>query len=245
MSRPFFAVVQRPCRVTLPIVLALAMLGACSALTPNTPPPPRFYALDGIQPEVPGAESVSKAARGVTRGVAQGARRPTLIVNPPHAASGYDSKHIIYVRSAHTLEYYAHSEWNDTPARMIAPLIVAALESSGSFRAVVRTPSAAAGDLRLDIEIIRLHLDMLNPPNQVQFTLRAYLVDNMSREVLAWKEFDVRVAVTRDDPYGTVLAANRAVHGALAALVDFCNESAARWPVTIPASGSALKPAPL
>lgn len=234
MTHPFLAILKQRGLVGL----AVAALGGCSALTPNATTPPRFYALDSIQSEEPAVDRGRRVANGVT----QGASRPTLIVNPPHAASGYDSKHIIYVRTAHSLEYYAHSEWNDTPARMLAPLIVAALENSGSFRAVVRTPSAAAGDLRLDIEIIRLQLDMLNPPNQVQFTLRAYLVNNMSREVLAWKEFDARVAVTRDDPYGSVLAANRAVHEVLASLVVFCNEAAAQWPVAMPATSPVSRP---
>jgi len=30
------------------------------------------------------------------------------------------------VREPHKLEYFAHSEWVDPPARMLAPLIVAA-----------------------------------------------------------------------------------------------------------------------
>ena len=60
------------------------------------------------------------------------------------------------MRETHQLEYFAHSEWVDPPARMLAPLLVAAVESTGTFRAVVLTPSAAVGDLRLDTEIVRL-----------------------------------------------------------------------------------------
>ncbi|MGG2343650.1 ABC-type transport auxiliary lipoprotein family protein, partial [Aeromonas veronii] len=87
-------------------------------------------------------------------------------------------------------EYFAHSEWIDTPARMIAPGIVAALEGTGAFRAVVLAPSAAAGDLRLDVEIIRLQQEFDRSPSRTRFTLRAYLVDSDSRQVLAWREFD-------------------------------------------------------
>jgi ABC-type uncharacterized transport system auxiliary subunit len=135
---------------------------------------------------------------------------PTLIVNPPHAATGFDSQRIIYVRKAHQLEYFAHSEWVDTPARMIAPLIVAAVENSGMFRAVVLTPSAAAGDLRLDAEIMRMQHDFGSQPSRVQFTLRAYIVDNATRRVLAWREFDETVACRERGSYGGVVAANRA-----------------------------------
>ena len=62
-----------------------------------------------------------------------------------------------------------------------APLIVAAVESSGAFRAVVQTPSPAAGDLRLDTEIIRLQHEFLSASSRVRFTLRAYLVESARR----------------------------------------------------------------
>ena len=154
---------------------------------------------------------------------------PTLIVNPPHAATGFDSQRIIYVRKAHKLEYFAHNEWVDTPARMIAPLIVVAVENSGAFRAVVLTPSAAAGDLRLDAEIMRLQHDFGSEPSRVRFTLRAYIVDNTTRRVLASREFDETVAAVSEDPYGGVVAANRAVQTVLEQLADFCTEAARNW----------------
>jgi cholesterol transport system auxiliary component len=149
-----------------------------------------------------------------------------LIINPPHAAPGFDSPRIIYVRETHKLEYFAHSEWVDPPARMLAPLLVAAVENTGAFRAVVLTPSAAAGDLRLDTEIIRLQHEFQTQPSRVRFTLRAYLVDDKTRRVLAWREFDAAVPAASEDPYGGVVAANRAVQTVLENLSAFCAEAA-------------------
>ena len=88
--------------------------------------------------------------------------------------------------------------------------------------AVVLTPSAAAGDLRLDTEIIRLQHEFGVLPSRVRFTLRANLVDNKTREVLAWREFDTSVAATSEDPYGGVVVANRAVGIVLENLAIFC-----------------------
>jgi cholesterol transport system auxiliary component len=34
--------------------------------------------------------------------------------------AGFDSRHIVYVRQASQLAHYAHNEWVDTPARMVA-----------------------------------------------------------------------------------------------------------------------------
>ena len=148
----------------------------------------------------------------------------TLIINPPHAAAGFDSQRIIYVREPHQLDYFAHSEWVDPPARMLGPLLVAVIERTGAFRAVVLTPGAAAGELRLDTEIIRLQHEFQTVPSRVRFTLRATLVDDRTRRVLDVREFESTVAATSDDPYGGVVAANRAVQGALADLSLFLSE---------------------
>lgn len=196
----------RPVRLVT-ATLMLALLGACNSLLPTPTPPPRLYALER-PPSTPPTVALPLSA-------------PTLIVNPPHAASGFNSQRIIYARAAHQLEYYAHSEWVDTPARMLAPLLVAAAENSGRFRAVVLTPSAAAGDLRLDTEIIRLQHDLSSQPGQVRFTLRAYLIDNTTRRVLAWREFDETVTATSETPQGGVIAANQAVQNGLGKLADF------------------------
>jgi cholesterol transport system auxiliary component len=199
--------------------LFVALTGGCGAFGPTTTPQPSFYSLDSARIEARATRapaSVSQAA-------------PTLIVNPPHAATGFDSQRIIYVRKAHQLEYFARNEWVDTPARMIAPLIVAAVEESGAFRAVVLTPSAAAGDLRLDAEIMRLQHDFGSEPSRVRFTLRAYIVDNTTRRVLASREFDETVAAASEDPYGGVVAANRAVQTVLQQLAGFCTEAARNW----------------
>lgn len=200
--------------------LVLTLIGGCGALLPKATPQPSFYSLDHASAE-PRATPRVASPRSISA--------PTLVVNPPHAAAGFDSQRIIYVREAHKLEYFAHSEWVDTPARMLAPLIVAAVENGGAFRAVVLTPSAAAGDMRLDTEIARLQQNFDGQPSRVRFTLRAYMVDNATREVLAWREFDETVAAASDDPYGGVVAANRAVQSVVEQLAGFCAEAAGHW----------------
>lgn len=199
--------------------LSLLSVGACSTLRPTATPHPAFYALEGARGEAPVAAPKTPPA-------AASSTAPTLIINPTHAAAGFDSPRMIYVRETHKLEYFAHSEWVDPPARMLAPLLVAAVENTGAFRAVVLTPSAAAGDLRLDTEIIRLQHEFLTRPSQVRFTLRAYLIDDKTRRVLAWREFDAAVPAGSEDPYGGVVAVNRAVQTVLESLATFCAEEA-------------------
>ena len=207
--------VTRLCRL-LAAGLSLIALSACNTLRPAATPHPAFYSLDGTPSAAPAAAS---------------AAAPTLMINPPHAAAGFDSQRIIYVREAHQLEYFAHSEWVDPPARMLTPLLVAAIGNTGAFRAVALTPSSAAGDLRLDTEIIRLQHEFGTQPSRVRFTLRAYLVDDKTRRVLAWREFDAAIPAASADPYGGVVAANRAVQTVLEDLAGFCAEAVRSAPL--------------
>lgn len=196
--------------------LALTLAGGCETIRLVVAPHPNFYSLADARNTALPAPSESRAA--VTA--------PTLIVSPPHAAAGFDSQRIMYVRQTDKLEYFAHSEWIDTPARMLAPLIVAAVESNGAFRAVVQTPSPAAGEMRLDTEILRLQHEFLGAPSRVRFTLRAYLVESLTRRVIAAREFEAAVPAASEDPYGGVVAANRAVRTVLENLSAFSAEAA-------------------
>ena len=193
--------------------LALTLACGCEVLKPTVAPHPKTYSLADARTTAP---VVQRAATGAL----------TLIVNPPYAAAGFDSDHMIYVRQASQLEYFAHNQWVDTPARMLAPLIVAAAEQSGAFRAVVPTPSTAAGDMRLDTEILRLQHEFLAAPSRVRFALRAYLVDTATRRVLASREFEAVAIAPGENPHGGVVAATQAVRTVLEELAAFCAEAA-------------------
>jgi len=196
----------------LVLIACLLTFSACSLLNPVAAIPPTFYTLDSPRNAWPvSAPSPTASSKA----------RPTLIISPPHASAGLDSTRIIYVQSDHTLSYFAHNEWVDPPARMLGTLLVSALGSSGAFRAVVLSPSAATGELRLDTDLVRLQQDFQTQPSRVQFTLRATLVHDKSRRVLAWRTFTSEVDAPSNTPQGGVLAANAAVQQVLEALVEF------------------------
>ena len=209
--------------------LSLTLVCGC-ALGPMAPPQRDTYSLADAGTHAPAARTEPRSALATL----------TLIVSPPHAAAGFDSQRIMYLRHADQPEYFAYSRWIDTPARMLAPLIVAAIEGSGTFRAVVQTPSTAAGELRLDTEILRLEQDFLAAPSQVRFTLRAYLVESATRRVVASREFEAAVPAASEDPRGGVVAANRAVKMVLERLAAFCTEAAG----TTATAATALRPIP-
>ena len=200
------------------VALCLMFLAGCSALKPTpSPTPPIYYSLDASRVAPPTAPS------------ARAATAPTLVVNETQAAAGYDSQRILYVRQPHTLEYFAHNEWVDPPARMISSLVVGALDQSGVFRAVVSAPGSASGELRLETEVLLLQQEFAGSPSQVRFKLRAYLAEDGTRRVVATRDFEVLVAAPSDDPYGGVQAANMAVQKVLEQLTAFCAQTVAGW----------------
>lgn len=196
----------------------LGLLSGCTAsLLPKPPQQPALYSLNYAAPATLEAPALRAAA----------AAKPTLLVNPPRAAAGFDTRHIVYLRQVHQIEYFAYSQWVDTPAQMLAPLLARAIERSGAFDAVLLAPTAAAGEMRLDTEVVRLQQDFGTTPSQVRFTLRAVLLDSRTRRVIAVREFDASVPATSDDAPGGVAAANLAVQRVLDELAAFAAKAAA------------------
>jgi len=190
-------------------------LAACGgSLLPKPPAPPARLTLD------------DQVAAPAARPPATGA--PVLVVAVPRAAPGFDSTRMVYLRRAQELEAFAFHEWVDTPARMLAPLMVRSLQGSGAFSAVLLAPSAAIGAWRLETELIRLQQDFSARPSQVRLTLRAVLLDTTTRQVIAWREFDETVPAATDDPLGGAAAAQQATRRVLAALAAFCGDQPRR-----------------
>jgi len=189
----------------------VALLAGCAAMLPPQAEAPAIYLLD-TRP----AERPARPQRGLV-----------LLVSIPQARAGYDTDQMAYVREPYGLEYFTKSRWADAPSRMLAPLLVQTLEQAGGFRTVVQAPSTVPADLRLDTELVRLQQDFGARPSRVELAVRAQLVDLRSRQVLATAEFEEVEMTQRDDAYGGVIAANRALQRMLARLADFCAEQSA------------------
>ena len=195
----------------------VALLASCSVLGTKPAAPLRSYTLGT---EAPAA--VPTAAR-----VAAG---PVLLVEVPRAAPGYDSTRMVYTRQAQTQEAYANTVWSDTRARLLAPLLVARLQQSGPFGAVLLAPSAAKAGLRLDSTILRLQQDFLQVPSQLRFTLQLTLMDNATRQVMAWRTVDIVQPAPTDDAAGGAVAAQLAVQQALQQVSDFLQSAVVAVP---------------
>ncbi len=215
---PFFS----KCSATVFACLILSLLNGCGSLLPKAPEQPTLYILDGGPPD---AKSILNNNNVDMRHGPAALPLPALTVSTPIAAAGFGGVHIIYQRKEYELERFALNQWVDTPAQMLAPLIVRAIEGSGGFRGVVRGSTAAVSDFRLDTEIVRLQQNFISTPSAARLTLRAVLVNTATRRIVASREFDVSVSARSEDPRGGVVAANAAVRQVLASLSKFCAEA--------------------
>jgi cholesterol transport system auxiliary component len=185
--------------------LMALLVGGCAPFQPLTTDASRLFRLEAEMDRAPAAK------RGGL----------TLQVSPPRAWPGYDSANMVYVRKPYELESFVKNQWVDTPARMLAPLLARALERSVNFRTVVQSPTSVVADMRLDTEIVRLQQEFTAHPSRMHLTLRAQLVDLKAGRVMASSEIDLLEDAPSDDPYGGVIAANRAVQRALEQLIEF------------------------
>lgn len=194
-----------PPRRLAPLAALWPLLAACVSLPGQKPEAVERYALDVEFGEAPGPGTA-----------------PAIAVPAPRAAPGLDGPRLVYVRRPHELRHYARADWVEPPARMVGPLLVRALESTGRFQAVVAAPGGASAGLRLDTEIVHLQQEFTETPSRLRFALRAQLVDVAAGRVLGTRELEAVEVAPSEDAYGGVLAANRAVQRVLEETASWC-----------------------
>lgn len=212
------------------LIVVSAFISGCSQLIPKATELPSFYILNGAKPEGKAIENDAITSKDTPATIAaKKSVQATLVVNLSTAAAGFDSARMVYSRVPYKLEYFAHSQWIDTPARMLTPLILNTLKAKSLFSAVTLTPSTANSHYSLDTQIIQLQQEFFSPQSRERFTFRVTLIDNVKHEVIFVRELDAVVAAKTDNPYGGVVAANEAVVILLEQLAMLCNEAAINY----------------
>ncbi|MGQ0667801.1 MAG: ABC-type transport auxiliary lipoprotein family protein [Nitrospiraceae bacterium] len=179
------------------VATALLMVSAAGCLAPRTESLPTHTFQLSLDPERTESRPPDLSA-------------PVLLVSLLQAEPGFDTPRMVYVKRPYELEYYAVNQWADTPARMIASLMVQALGRTGTWRAVIPLPGSIRGDYRLDSQGLALQQEFLHQPSLVRVTVRAQLVDVKESRVVGTRAFEAVEKAPSEDAYGGVLAANRA-----------------------------------
>ena len=185
-------------------LIAIPFLMSCNALLTKEPLQTNYYSLELTKSNTP-----SNANNN------QKTMLPTLTVNTPKAAAGFDSHRMLYTRNTHQIEHFARNEWVDTPANMLQSLLMESLENTGDFKAVMLKTSAIKSEIKLESQVVTLIQNFDAKPSKVDFGLRVSLINSETNQVIASQLFMEQVIAKSDTPAGGVSAANEAVNIAL------------------------------
>lgn len=193
----------------LGVVVAACVVTACVLPRSEENPIRTFVLMNG------------QADGDVSPRLAQRGGQGLLVVGVPHAAPGFEQPRIAYLRQPSEVNYYATHVWADTPSRMVLPLVVRSLETSGLWRVVVAMPTGISGDYQLDLSDLLVQQEFLQQPSRSRVQVRAHLVDVKAQRVLGARNFDALEPAPTEDAYGGVLAADRAMARVLAAMREW------------------------
>lgn len=190
----------------LPTIFCLTVLSACG-ISRGTQEAIRSYVLE-----------ITEGGAGRDTDTSRSPKLPSLLISLPQPAPGFESQRMAYEQVPHELRYFATSQWVDSPARMLTPLITKALETSEEWGAVIQLPSVVRGDYRLDISHVGLVQEFTQQPSRIRLILRAQLVTVRDPRVIGTRSFEIQEDAPSDDAYGGVQAAHQAVQRLLVEL---------------------------
>ncbi len=187
----------------------LFLLSGCSLMSPVPAHSQSAYVIDSVPSNVPKRSTQAM----------------TMLVMQPNALAAYDTDNMAYTIKPYEISYFSQNRWAETPAQMLQPLIVQALQNTHYFNAVVSPPFAGNYQYMLNIRILKLQQNFLYKPAVLQLVVRVQLIKVGSNAVIATKLFSLREPIVEQTPYGGVLAANKATEKWLRELAQFCVEN--------------------
>ncbi len=194
----------------LALLVSFVVLSGCS-LVREVHDPVRTYVL----------ESEGAASGEDIRPSASVKRLPSLLIGVPQSAPGFESSRMAYVRVPHELNFFATSQWAESPARMLAPLLVQRLERSGVWNSVIQMPTSIRGDYRLELTNVTLVQEFLQDRSRMRLAWRGQLVNIKDRKVVGTRNFEREERAFSEDAYGGVFAAQQVASSLLNDLMEW------------------------
>ncbi|OGT25164.1 MAG: hypothetical protein A3I77_08595 [Gammaproteobacteria bacterium RIFCSPLOWO2_02_FULL_42_14] len=138
------------------------------------------------------------------------ATQNTLLVTAPMAAPGYASSQMVYVMVPYQLKSYANHRWVAPPASLLLPLIAERIRQTNYFKAVVTAPFSGTADYQLNLQLLTLQQEFLQPVSQVRLRMSATLMRMNNGEVISNRIVEAVIPASRNNSYSGVLATNQA-----------------------------------
>ncbi len=185
------------------------LISSCSLLSPQRTPEVNQYNLDINVHTIAQARHTYRS----------------ILVSQPVPAPAFKSEKMAYTKRPLEIDYFANNQWAGPPAELLTPNIVAALQKTNHFRAVVSAPFTGNTTYILNSQLVQFtrHFNGNNAASSyVTIELRAQIINQHSRTIRASKNFLVEQPVHGATPYDGVTATNQALARLLSQLAQFC-----------------------
>jgi cholesterol transport system auxiliary component len=149
-------------------------------------------------------------------------RHVTMMVALPEVTPVYSTSDMVYTSQPYQISYFAKSNWIETPAHMLQPLIVQTLQNTRAFHAVGSSAAMGHVNFIVNTQLLRFEQDFTKPQSVFRLALRVQLLDATQNQIIATRDIAVVEPAPQNTPYGGVVAANRATAKALHAIAQFC-----------------------
>jgi cholesterol transport system auxiliary component len=150
-----------------------------------------------------------------TNKVLQAKTNKSILITTPIAAPGYETAEMIYVMVPYQLKSYANHHWVSSPAQLLLPLLADRVRATGYFKGVVTSPFSGGTSYQLNTQLLVLQQEFLQPQSVVRLTMQATLMNGETGKMIASRVFEAVVSTKNNNPYGGVLATNKAANQVL------------------------------
>jgi cholesterol transport system auxiliary component len=155
-----------------------------------------------------------------------------LAVRQPIALRTLDTDRIQVREGAGRLAYYPTAAWGDRLPRLVQARLVASLEDTGRFRAVITNGEGLSAEYGLAVEIRAFEVRVQQGSARAVVDLFAKLVDERRNEVVATRQFSAEVPAARDSVVSGVNALRQAFQQVTSQIVRWAGSvRVARRPV--------------
>lgn len=188
------------------IALLSGSLSACGILKPANIPEENVYNI-----------STGKTAKSYKQAKTQS----TLLVFPPVASPGYQTNHMIYVKTPYQLQHYANNRWIAPPAKMMLNKIEQSLSQKNYFKAVVTAPFPGKTNYQLQLQLVNFEQSFIQPMSMSKIVIHATLVNTSNGKIIASKSFKSVKPAPQNNAYSGVMAMNQAAREIANNITDF------------------------
>lgn len=183
---------------------------------------PIIFLITGCGPiPLPPLSTYNLTARPVAVAPRHALTSNILYVQNIIADPGFNTNKMLYVNIPYKLKAFANNAWVAPPAAMLLPMLVSSLQQTHHYKAVMTAPYAGVANEVLLVRLRKLQQEFLRPTSQERLELSVTVLNGKTNTVIKNKTFVSVVTAPTNDPYGGVLAANKAAQSLMEQIAHY------------------------